>query len=469
MVKILKFVLPVFIGLVILSCEKENFTTDSSVFLGFSVDTLLFDTVFTTIGTTTMQFMVYNHNKKDVLISSIYLAKGESSFFRMNVDGKSARELEDITIYSGDSMYIFVEATIDPLNANNPMVVKDSIVFLTNGNFQDIDLVAYGQDVHLINAEILSSQTWINDKPYLVYNSMLVDTSETLDIQPGVRVYFHKGSTLYVCGTLIISGTLEEPVVFLGDRLDDMYKDIPGQWGGIYFINGSKDNEIIFTEILNATTGIHLGNFYANDPPPDLKLSNSILQHMTFAGISSIGATVIADNCLIADCGYYTTILTTGGSYQFAHCTFANYWNWTRRTTPSLVLTNYYNLNDTAIFTGNLVNADFGNCIIEGNMDNEIGLNNLTGAGDFNYFFDHCLLKSDTSLNTSDPEFFRNVWTNKDPGFISSYEFDFQLDTLAFAKDKGLIDIANNFPFDILGNSRLEDAGPDLGAYERIE
>lgn len=450
-------------------CQKENFTDDPSVKLAFSVDTVMFDTVFTTIGTTTYELMVYNTAKKDVMISSIMLAKGQDSYFRVNVDGSSGDSFTDFPLRAGDSMYIFIEATIDPLNMNNPMVVQDSLVFVTNGNVQDVDLVAWGQDVHIINGEILSSQTWINDKPYLIYHSMLVDTLETLTIDPGVRVYLHKGSSIYVSGTLVVNGTLDEPVSFLGDRLDEMYKDIPGQWGGMYFINGSSGNIINYAVIMNGITGIHLGNFYATDPPPDLQLSNTVIQHMTYAGISTVGATISAFNCLVADCAYFTTILTTGGNYRFTQCTFANYWGWSTRTTPSLALSNYYDFNDTALFVGDLEKADFKNCIVYGNLETEIVLDELEGAGDFVYYFDHVLMKVDTSVHTSDPSYFNNIWKNEDPGFISAYEDNYELDTLAFAQDIGAVDIATAFPVDILGVNRLQDAGPDLGAYERVE
>ena len=450
-------------------CQKDRFTYDSSVKLTFSVDTLMFDTVFTSIGTITYELMVYNPAKKDVLISSVSLAKGQDSYFRINVDGHSGDHIEDIPLGAGDSLYVFVEATIDPLNVNSPMVVQDSLVFLTNGNFQDVDLVAWGQDVHLIDGEVIASQTWINDKPYLIYNSMLVDTLEILTIDPGVRVYLHKGSSIYISGTLIVNGTLKDSVLFLGDRLDEMYKDIPGQWGGLYFINGSAGNRINYARIMNGVTGVHLGNFYSSDPPPDLVLTNTVIEHMTYAGLSSVGASIEASNCLIVDCAFFTTALTTGGNYRFTHCTFANYWSWSHRATPTLVLSNYYNFNDTAIFTGDLVQADFGNCIIYGNLENEIVLDDLVGAGDFNYYFDHCLMKVDTSVHASDPGFFNNIWINEDPGFISAFDYNYELDTLAFAQDIGSVTIATPVPVDLFGVGRLDDAGPDLGAFERVE
>ncbi len=456
-------------GLFVSGCLKDELISDPSAGLLFSTDTLIFDTVFTTVGTVTREFKVYNPNDKDILISSIILAGGPATGFRMNVDGRSSNRVANMILGAKDSMYVFVEATIDPLNSNSPLVIQDSIVFISNGNVQDIDLVAWGQDVHIINGAVIQSQTWINDKPYLVYNSMLLDTMAILEIDPGVRIFFHRGSTFYVSGTLRVNGTLEEPVMFLGDRLNDLYKDIPGQWGGLYFLNGSSGNQINHARIINATTGIHLGNFYSVDPPPDLFITNTRVQHMTYAAISSIGATVNADNCVFADGGFHTAILTTGGSYTFRHCTFANYWTWSKRKAPSLILSNYYNYNDTAMFTGDLVRADFGNCIVYGNKENEIGLSNLESGGLFKYFFEHCIVKVDTTIPGYDGSRFENTHANRDPGFSSVYDHDFQLDSLAFARDKGSVSIGLEVPFDLLGNSRLLDDAPDPGAYERID
>ena len=461
----------IILGIIILlfSCEKENFFTGDSASLTFSCDTVLFDTVFTTIGSTTKHFLVKNPYSKDLKISEIYLAGGENSNFRLNIDGLKALQLENIELPAGDSLYVFVEVTVDPQNQNSPMVVKDSVVFITNGNFQDIDLVAWGQDVHLINGEIVQTQTWINDKPYLVYNSMLIDSMQKLTVDPGVRVHFHRNSTMYIMGSLEIHGTIEDPVVFQGDRLESEYAEIPGQWGGLYFLNGSVGNIIEYLEIRNGTTGLHLGNLYSDKEPPDLTISNSIIIQMNFAGISAINAKIDAFNCVIADCGFYGIALTTGGEYEFNHCTVSNNWRYFNRSTPTVLITNYYILNDTVQFTGELIKATFGNCIVYGDLETEIGFDKMDKSS-LNYYFDHCLIKVDPSeVDVSDSMRYNNVFINNAPGFIAVDSMNFQLDSCAFALDKGSQEIGIRFPNDILGNSRTNDQGPDIGAYERSD
>src|SRR3989304_4986440 len=90
----------------IISCKKDAIITDPSAKLEFSTDTVIFDTVFTTIGSTTHFLKVYNRNNKKIIISSIQLAGGNNSRFRMNVDGIPATYVTDIEIPKKDSLYI---------------------------------------------------------------------------------------------------------------------------------------------------------------------------------------------------------------------------------------------------------------------------------------------------------------------------------------------------------------------------
>ena len=199
----IQFYLLVIFCLVIISCQKEKFKTSGDFKLQFSTDTVSFDTIFTSIGSVTQRFTVKNPGKYSVRISRIFLTGGEKSPFRLNINGVGGNEDHDVTISSGDSIYIFAEVTVDPTGQNNPMIIKDSIVFELNGNIQDVNLTAFGQDVHLYKDDVLTTQHWENDKPYLIYNSILVGSSETLTIDPGCRIYFHKGASLFVKGTLI--------------------------------------------------------------------------------------------------------------------------------------------------------------------------------------------------------------------------------------------------------------------------
>src|SRR5690554_124657 len=97
--KNLRLIILVFgIMLLFLQCRKENFTNDPSAQLEFSADTMLFDTVFNTVGSTTAKLTVYNRNKDAVRVSSIKIEGGSTSQYRMNVNGLPGSSFESIEI-----------------------------------------------------------------------------------------------------------------------------------------------------------------------------------------------------------------------------------------------------------------------------------------------------------------------------------------------------------------------------------
>ena len=453
------------LSVLIFSCTDETIITDSDIKLEFSVDTLMFDTIFTEIGSTTKRFTVHNKENGTIEIEKIFLANGENSEFRLNIDGLQGSIAENVEIRSKDSIYIFVEVTVNPTNINSPMVVQDSIVFVTNGNYQDVDLVAFGQDYHLINGEYINTQTWINDKPYLVYNSMAVDSAQTLYIEEGCQIHFHHQSALYVLGTLKVSGTLENPVVFQGDRLEEMYDDVPGQWGYIHLLPGSSNSVVDHAIIKNSIIGFQVDTFM-NDSPT-LTISNTRIENINAVGIYAQGAKIQASNCVFSNCGQYALALTIGGDYQFYHCTIGNYWSYSNRVTPSILLNDYYEDINGITHVRPIENAFFGNCIVYGGNESEIGIDEIYPNG-INYTFENCVIRIDPDMELPTNKYIDCI-VNTNPSFISEYDNDLQLDTLSVAKDVANPVTATFYPLDINGISRLSDNGPDIGAYERIE
>jgi hypothetical protein len=240
------------------ACNRERLEPDPGARPSFSADTVTFDTVFTTIGSSTLYLKVYNRNNRPLLIQSVTLAGGESSFFRLNIDGVSSYGEHDIEIPPDDSLFIFIAVTVDPTNVNNPVVIKDSIVFNTQGALQDVKLIAYGQDVHLINGDIIGTQTWINDKPYLIYNSMAVDTGQVLTIDEGTQIFLHRNSSMIIWGTLLVNGTTEKPVVF---RMTDWRSSMTLPGNGAPCFDPSIRNKINYAVIKNGIAGIRLDFF----------------------------------------------------------------------------------------------------------------------------------------------------------------------------------------------------------------
>lgn len=457
------FILFSIVFVFLFSCKKDNFLLTGQ--LSFSVDTLMFDTVFTTIGSTTASFTAYNPMDADIKLKSIRLGGINNANFRLNIDGISSKEVKDVIIPAKDSIYIFVEVTVNPTNQNSPMVLLDSVVFQMESSMQDVKLVAWGQDVHLINGEIISTTTWTNDKPYLIYNSMLVDSLNTLTIGEGVQVYLHYGSSIYVKGTLLVNGTYDNPVVFQGDRLESFYDDVPGQWDRIVFFEGSHNNIINYAIVKNGIIGIQVGTLGTSDKP-DVEINNTQVLNMNYSGIYSLGGSIYSTNTVVSNTGFYAIALLMGGDYTFYHTTVTNLWTYSNRTEPSVVLTNNL-LANNIYYVGNLTNATFGNCIIYGNKDDELAIGEDKNY-EFNYLFQNCIITND-QVDISDTSHFKNIYRNLQPKFINLTNNNFELDILSPAIDKGNISIGNLVPSDYKGDSRTSDAAPDLGAFERIQ
>ncbi|MBN2636255.1 MAG: hypothetical protein JXR61_08290 [Prolixibacteraceae bacterium] len=456
----------------LISCEDEGYLNSPDAQLMFSVDTVTFDTIFTTIGSTTRHFTVHNPYDEDILISRIELAGGDASNFRLNINGEEANELYELEIPARDSIYVFVEVTVDPNGQNTPMIVQDSIKFTTNANLQNVKLIAYGQDFKLIKRETIGTSTWTAEKPYLVFDYALVDSLSELTIEPGTRIYFHKNAGLFVKGKIIANGTFQQPIKFTSDRLEESYENIPDQWDGIVLFSGSHDNVFNFCTIKNANIGLQVGTL-EHEGFASALITNTRVENMAYAGIFAMKSKIVGYNDLIANCGFYAMALLIGGQYQFFHTTVANYWGGyssKARTTPALTISNTLVYKDL-VYVGDLEEATFANSIIYGNNNSEIELGN-NNESMFNYYFENCIIQVPDTFKTTNTNHYKNVWKGRayDPKFIDPYlEYNYSLDTLSPAKDIGNSVYNQLFPFDILNNRRDADDGPDLGAFERIE
>lgn len=452
-------------------CEDERYLSSHDGELKFTVDTLMFDTIFTTIGSTTQSFRVINPSDQPITISSIRLAGGVKSSFRLNIDGVAGNEVSEVELAAYDSMFIFVEVTIDPNGTNQPMVVKDSVLFSTDEKQQCVTLMAWGQDFIPIEKGIITTTTWKADKPYVIYDFAYVDSGQVLTIEPGARIYFHQDATLYVKGSVQAVGQYSAPIIFTSDRREKMYEQLPNQWWGIVVYPNSVPSRFEQVEIRNANIGLQVG-IIEQSGAGHVVLNNVKIENMSYAGIFALKSKITAANLLVANCGYYCVTLLIGGNYQFTHCTLANYWGgYSVRKTASLVISNQLKVqNGTTekLYTGSLEKAIWRNSVIWGNLASEIefGKNEETP---FNYFFDHCIVKLPDSIQVTNEKYFRSVRKNVDPKFKNYSDYQYDLDTLSAAKDAGNIQIGETIPLDMRGQSRLNDSAPDLGAFERIE
>ena len=479
--------------IITVACRKEDIITDKSAGLIFSTDTVFFDTILTTFGSVTKRFKIYNPHDQNIVIQDLYVGGGNSSYYKINVDGTNGNSQKNIKIARKDSIYVFVEVTLDPLEKNTPMVVNDSVVCLTNGNMQSVRLVAFGQDVNIFRNEIIKTQTWTSKKPYLIYSNIAVDSNEILTIEAGTTIFLHNNASLLIWGRILAKGSLQNPITFTGDRFDGKYGQTAGQWGFIYIDPTSTGNQLEHVIIKNATAGLQVG-YPGKGFVPSVELNNCMILNSSIYGISGIGADIKAYNTIVADCGLVAIVITNGGNYNFYHCTISNisayapsYYSdqgYGSRTTPSLVITNSAevaeldkNFNIIKVTYHNELKAfNFCNSILYGVHEQEIALRNDT-ATSFNYKFDHSLIINDKdSLNYKNTDHFVSVILNKNPRFvndsISRGSLDFQLDSLSPAIDSGSIELIQGIPQlqqDFNGKSRTADGKPDLGAYERYQ
>ena len=445
------------------SCKKKDkIDTNSSLRLSFSSDTVFFDTVFSTIGSITQRLIVYNNNDNKVSISQINLAGGQASNYRINIDGDSSLVVSNIEIPGHDSIFIFIRVTVDPNNQNTPFVVADSILFSLNGNLQDVNLVAWGQNARFMKQVTLKGNiVWDSLKPYVIYGYLQVDTSSSLLIMPGSKVYFHKYAYFAVAydASLKVLGNLEHPVRFQGDRLDPFYRDLPGQWFGIFFESGSKEHEINYAIIKNSIFGIQIG-VPGISAEPMLKLHNTIIQNTTSDAIFAYASSIVSTNCVIGNNGGAALWVEKGGSYDFRQLTIGNYWGNSVRFSPSLNIKNFsYDTLGNKV-PGALTNTFFGNSIIYGSEVDEVLLDQMD-AVPFEIVFDHALLRTETPL--TDPQRYIGCFANEDPLFVDPLLYNFRIDSLSPVIDKG---IQMGVPFDIEGVER--GTTPDLGAYQWI-
>ena len=485
--KVLVFII-LSLTVVTVACRKEQtFSDNPSKNISLSTDTIAFDTVFTSVGSSTRILMIYNNNSENLKINSIRLERGSSSPYSINVDGVSGTTFKDTEIYANDSLYVFIKVTINPNDDNNPFFVEDRLIFNTNGNEKVVHLTAYGQNANYIIGRIgifpdenghytnyyypvtndsVKDVHWTAEKPYVIYNVALIDSDGTLTIEPGTRVYFHGGSGLWAWseGQLIVNGTAEDPVVFQGDRLEHYYDNQPGQWDRIWLMearegHGHRINHAI---IRNGFIGLQIQRML-KDNMEATYITNTILENHTGMGLYANCYSIGMSNSLVDNCGNYCVALTGGGEYILTHNTIANYWTGSTRKAEALFFNNLYTDPTNGTTYAIPISCEINNSIVYGNQDNEFGTD-FYPIADTNYVFRNSLICTKRPHNNS---YYEACVFNQKPNFLNTKEFDFHLDTLSAA-----IGIGNpaysmgDLQFDLDGVDRGNE--PDAGAYQYI-
>ena len=362
-------------------------------------------------------------------------------------------------------MFIFVEATLFPQDSDMPIFKRDSIVFITNGVKQDVKLQAYGQDFVSFRGKEITQDTLINSRrPIVIYDSLVIRENAKLTLAAGVRFLFHGKSGIKVYGQIVAQGTLDNPVVFRGDRTDNMfthlpYDKLPGQWDGIRIFGNSFDNVFNGVDIHGGIYGIRCDS--AGVERQKLTITNSTIHQVSGDALNMTDCKATIGNSQISNAGGYCVNLI-GGEYEFLHCTIANYYSWDIKRGVALRF-----VNESNSIAHPLLKAAFRNCLIAGSSRDEIsGASSKDTSIPFNYYFANCLINSVEEVNDQIVDV---VW-KKDDHFITldsrEQNYDYRLDLLSAAIDMAALEDAQHYPYDLNGNSRLADDAPDAGCFE---
>lgn len=454
-----------------------------------SKDTVLFDTVFTQMGSATRRFMIRNNTTQTINLSRVYIPSLNSSNFRFNVNGYVGPDVKDVEIEGKDSLYVFVEVTLDPNGGVTPLIVEDSIVIEYEGKNVKSDLIAFGQDANYIYptdtlffsdgsilpySYITCNTTWTSTKPYVIVGWAVIDSTCSLTINQGTQVHMYSNSSLwaYTGSTIRVLGEANNPVVFQGTRLEYQFRNRPGQWDRILINQGSTNNIIRHAVIKNGAIGLQLtdsrglstGDFTS---PKFVSLENVEIRNMSALGIFSRGYNFSAYNMLVTNCGQYATAITAGGVVRIHHSTIANYWNSSTRNFPAMFFSNYFLLSTLSTHD---LDLEVNNSIVYGSTLSELEFDSVNTAL-FKYKISNSLIRIDTDIPTTNAARWVNIVKNQDPKFTSTFDGDFTLKTGSPAINIGDAVLVNTFIgkllFDLNNRNRLETSNPDAGAYEK--
>lgn len=449
----------------LVSCSKDiEFGTPISK-LKFSADTLFMDTVFNQVRSETYDVKVYNTGDGDAMIPKISLEGGASSLYRINVDGRPGTEFTNIPLRAHDSLYIFVE--IAPQTNVSQAIAEDRILFSTSSGDQHVTLFSVIEDADFYistkdHPKVIAQNTvWDNSKAKVIFGDLTVADGKTLTIQKGTKVYFHKNSGLNISknAQLIANGTLDQQVVFRGDRSDPRYDSLPANWNGIKVLDNAHI-DFNYAKLQGGFTGLELHNATAN-------LKNTIVQNFQNYGILGIGSKITGENLVMNNAGDATFGIFGGGTYQLIQSSLANYWPYaTGGNADVLYVSNEYDDGSQKIFGA--LNLKLQNSILYSNRQNAINLQPADGQT-FTYLIQNCLLNYDPNLTKfafdGNPSILNSI-KNEDPLFSNSgsQKLNLRLKKDSPAEGKGDGSVANAAPFDFSGVSRT--TSPNLGAYQ---
>lgn len=461
------------------ACDNyDTWTTSPSATLSFSADTVAFDTVISTIPSSTRMLVVHNRGDKGLRIASVALEGGGDSHFRVNVDGQPLYGGlgHDFEVRRKDSLVVRLECTLPETGGSGPQQFADQLVFtLESGVTQTVRLEASAQDAWFVRGLRLDvDSVFLTDRPYVVYDSLVVGEEAVLTLPAGCTLMFHEKAGMEVYGRLEARGTLDAPVVMRGDRTDRMfaylpYDNTPGRWEGLWFHTGSQGNVMQYVDLHSGNYGIRCDS--TDLSPLVLLMENSVVHNLRGDGLHLEHSSAEVANTQVSNT-LGNTVFLHGGSYSFVHCTFAQFYALSADRGPAVFLA-----NDMEGRYLHLQQAWFHNCVATGYGD-DVLYGSIIEGQDYvcDYLFDHCFLT--TPEVKDDARYADNVWDHEDlpvrggDNFLlfdtHAFLYDFTPDSLSSIRNMASPAVASRYPFDRLGRSRMADEAPDAGCYEYL-
>ncbi len=469
-----------FFAICVASCvENDTWTTDRGVLLTFSTDTVAFDTLLSTVPSSTKMLTIYNRYKEGVRITRASLAAGSASIFRVNVDGQYLYEGvgEDFEIRRRDSLVVRVEVTPPETGSDSPVGYEDDLQFqLESGVVQRIHLTVGAQDAFFLHGPVVATDTMFsNRKPIVIFDSLVVAEGVTLTIEEGATLMFHDGAGIEVRGQIVARGTREKPITLRGDRTDHMfdylpYDNTPSRWEGVSLRGSSKGNVFSYCDIHGANYGIVCDSTSLDTIT--LLVDNSVIHNIGGDGLhldnvqSQVLNTQISNT--LGRCVY-----VFGGACRFVHCTIAQFYPFDANRGYALSLSN----EENQVYR-HLYYAYFQNCVITGYGDDVI-IGSISEGQDYtcDYLFENCYLNTIVSDDTL--RFRHVVYDNDEQPLVREKNFtlfdtrnflyDFTPDSLSGIRNMASGEFLDILPEDRLGRSRLVDVVPDAGCYEYVK
>ncbi|AZQ60660.1 hypothetical protein EI427_00095 [Flammeovirga pectinis] len=442
------------------SCEPtdEVLSTDPSISLIFSQDTVFFDTLYTSkedenidMSSIAKRFTVYNPSGNAINISEISL-NDPNDVYSLLINGDASSSVENTFLRGGDSMIIVAEANIPYEDESTIREFSADVNLFTNGNKQNVVLNAFGEDPYYIAGGnvVIGDLIWDPGRTYLLIDSLYITEGSSLTINAGARLVFDNNAKIQVSGSLQLLGTPQDTICLESKRLDGKYENSPGQWGGVIFDSLSHDNKIYGSHIKNSTYGLYIYH-PDNDDVIDLDIQNSTIHNVSLVGVSSIKADVRIVNTIISHTVSYAFAQASGGVCEFLYNTIVNENTGYYRDVPSVAFESI--LDNTQ--DNEEIKLTLTNNIIWGSLSNEFNVSDGVSL----------VSLTNNIIKTTSDEYSDNNILNQDPYFRYPYSYNFSLADDSPARGKALS--IPNITIDQIGNPRTTT--PDIGALQWVE